>query len=158
MRLLLATVAMLFSIPQSADQPYELKGEAPSMTLKQFKANHKHADCSKHSTALTSCHVTDGVSFAGVPAYTANGCAECDFQGIFADFIDDRMVRLRYGVSLGSAKKIIAALKTKYGEPIRSTETTATWRNAVGYLTVSEDDKYTEITSALNDSGQNKDI
>jgi hypothetical protein len=159
MQSLLVTALILFNVSQStSDQPYELKGEAPGMTLKQFKANHKHADCLKHSTALTSCHVTDGVSFAGVPAYTAKGCSECDFQGIFADFINDRIVRLRYGVSLGSAKKIIAALKTKYGEPIKSTETTATWRNSVGYLTVSEDDKYTEITSALNDGGKNKDI
>jgi hypothetical protein len=151
--------AILLGSPQSAsDQPYELKGEAPGMTLKHFRSDHKRVDCSKRSAALTSCRVTDGVSFAGVPAYTARGCSECAFQGIFADFVHDRMVSLRYGVSLGGAKKIIVALKTKYGEPIRSTETTATWRNSVGYLMVSEDDKFTLITSALNDSGQNKDI
>src|SRR5260370_40221344 len=126
---------ILFSVPQSAsDLPYEMKGESPGMTLKQFKSNHKHADCSKHSAALTNCHVTDGVSFAGVPAYT--GCPECTNQGIFADFVNDRMVRLRYGVSLGSAKKVIGALKTKYGEPVKSSETSATWINSVGYLNV----------------------
>jgi hypothetical protein len=155
---LLSVALLLACTPQTAsDRPYELKGEAPGMTLKQFKSNHKHAECVKHGAALTSCRVTEGVSFAGVPAFTARGCAECVYQGIFADFVDDRMVALKYGVSLGSAKKIIAALKTKYGEPVESTERSATWRNAVGHLTVSDGD-YTEITSALNDEGQAKDI
>lgn len=176
MRLLLTTAALLFSLPQSADQPYELKGESPGITLKQFKSNHKHAECSRQSATLTRCHVYDGVSFAGVPANTFKGCAtpECAFQGIFADFVDERMVRLRYGVSMGSANKIIAALKSKYGEPTKSIEnpnmpgtlSSATWRNSVGYLSVSDAwapanrplDSYTDITSALNDTGEGKDI
>lgn len=169
MRFLLAAALLLFSGSQSApDRPYVLKGEAPGMTLKQFKSNHKHADCLKHSATLTSCHVTDGVSFAGVPANTFKGCTmpECTYQGIFADFVDDRMVRLRYAILLGSAAPIIAALKSKYGQPVKSTETSATWKNSIAYLSVSEAwglqrdslDSYTDITSALNDIGQGKDI
>ena len=88
MRFLLATAALLFSLPQSADQPYELKGEAPGMTLKQFRTGHKHAECSKQSATLTTCHVYDGVSFAGVIAYTFRGLwdagmrATRDFRGL----------------------------------------------------------------------------
>ncbi len=168
MRFLLTTAALLFSLPQSADQPYELKGEAPGMTLKQFKSNHKHADCLRRSAAVTNCHVYDGVSFAGVAAQTFRGCAtpECAFQGIFAYFIDGRLVRLRYAIAFGSANKVIAALKSKYGEPAVSTATSAKWTNSVGYLSVLDSpglesrplDSYTDITSALNDDRQGKDI
>jgi hypothetical protein len=155
--------AFVFSLPQSAstDSAYELKGEAPGMTLKQFKSNHRHADCSRQSTAVAKCHVSDGVSFAGVPAHRAVGM----YQGIFADFIDDRMVRLEYSVSLGSAGKIILALKDKYGDPIESTKSSATWKNAVGSLHVFEFweasnpvNSRTVITSELNNNAGSKDI
>jgi hypothetical protein len=167
---------LLLGTPQSAsDQPYELKGEAPGMMLKQFKSNHKHADCTKQSETLVHCHIWNDVSFGGVEAMTFKGCPtlECIYQGIFADFVDGRMIRLRYAVSAGSASKIIAALKTKYGEPTKSTENPnlrgsqsgATWKNSVGSLTVTDfwDQKqplnsYTSVTSALNDAGEVKDI
>jgi hypothetical protein len=168
-RLLVVATILVFNayLPQS-DQPYELKGEAPGMTLKQFKSNHKHSDCLRRSETLTNCHVNAGVSYAGVPAQTFKGCAteECTFQGIFADFVDGRMVRLRYDVSLGSAEEIITSLRGKYGEPAEATKTSATWKNSVGYLRVSNVwgppghplDSYTEIVSALNDAGRSADI
>lgn len=175
MKLLFFLFTLAF-LPPSTDQPYELKGEAPGMTLKAFKSNHKHAECSRQSATLTRCHVYDGVSFAGVAANTFIGCTtpECAFQGMFTDFVDDRMVRLRYAVSMGSANTVIAALKNKYGEPTKSTEnpnmpgtlSSATWKNAVGHLSVSDTwapsgrplESYTDITSAFNDAGEGKDI
>src|SRR5437660_12599285 len=87
---LLVAALLLFSASQSSsDQPYELKGEAPGITLKQFKSNHKHADCMKQSETLVHCHVWNDVSFSGVAAKTFKGCPlpECTYQGIFADFI-----------------------------------------------------------------------
>ena len=51
---------------RQTDQPYELKGEAPGMTLKQFKANHRHADCSNPTSRQTLCRVYEDVSFAGM--------------------------------------------------------------------------------------------
>jgi len=174
MKLLVAIVALLLGVPQSADQPYELKGDVPGMTLNQFKANHKHAMfCQRPSSTVTKCHVYQGVSFAGVEGNSSKSCGVpgCVFQGIFADFVDDRLVRLRYGVSMGSAAKIIVALKQKYGEPSKVAEKSgaisgATWRNSVGYLSVSDSwappslplDSYTDITSGLNDAGEGKDI
>jgi hypothetical protein len=166
----LLIVAVLLSLSQSSDQPYELKGEAPGTTLKQFKANHKHAECSNRTVHQTSCRVYEDVSFAGVTAATYKGCAslECSAQGISANFVDGRLVYLVYGVSPGSAKQIIGLLKTKFGEPTETKEKSATWRNSVGYLFVSEvtvpvgdgppKDVATNIISAVNDSGQGKDI
>jgi hypothetical protein len=160
----------LLSTSQLADQPYELKGEVPGMTLKQFRANHKHAECSNRTAHQMSCRVYDGVSFAGVTAVTYKGCAslECSAQGIVADFFDGRLVYLLYGVSHGASEEIIATLKKKFGEPSESTKRSATWRNSVGYLAVSETvvpgpdgsarDIATSIPSSLNDRGQRKDI
>jgi hypothetical protein len=163
--------ALLVGAAQSStDQPYDLKGEAPGTTLKQFKANHKHAECSNRTLRQTSCRVYEGVSFAGVTATTYRGCAllECSAQGISANFVDGRLVYLSYGVSPGSAKEIIGVLRTKFGEPTEATEKSATWRNSAGYLLVSETfvpgadgharDIATNIVSAVNDSGQSKDI
>jgi hypothetical protein len=41
--MLILPAMILSSIPQSSDQPYELKGESPGMTLKQFRGG--FADC-----------------------------------------------------------------------------------------------------------------
>jgi hypothetical protein len=111
------------------------------------------------------------VSFAGVPAFSFKGCAslECDAQGISAEFVDDQLVYLSYGVRPFSTKEIITALKSKFGTPTEETEKSATWRNSVGYLWVDEVsvpgrngvgamEIATAIVSALNDKGQNKDI
>src|SRR2546426_7112942 len=60
MKFVLNLVALMLVTGQSAtDQPYELKGEAPGMTLKQFKANHKHMGCTDRSVHLTDCRVHD---------------------------------------------------------------------------------------------------
>jgi hypothetical protein len=163
--------ALLLGAQQSTtDQPYELKGEAPGMTLKQFKANHKHVECSNRTAHLTICRVYEGVSFAGVTSTTFKGCTlvECSAQGILANFVDDRLVYLVYGVNPASSKQIIGVLKTKFGEPTEASDKSATWRNSVGYLYVSEifvpgsdghpRDVATNVVSALNDSGQAKDI
>jgi len=157
--------------PQATtDQPYELKGEAPGTTLKQFKTNHKHAECSNRTVHQTSCRVYEGVSFAGVTSTVFKGCAlvECSAQGILANFVDGRLVYLMYGVNPAASKQIIGVLKTKFGEPAEATERSATWRNSVAYLSVSEtsitgSDGHvrniaTSVVSALNDSGQAKDI
>ena len=169
MKLLLILTAVL-SAAQLTDQPYELKGEAPGMSLKQFRSNHKHAECSNRTAHETSCRVYDGVSFAGVLADTYKGCTllECSAQGIFAKFVDGRLVYLMYGVSPGSSAEIIATLKRKFGEPNGSTNHSATWKNSVGYLYVSETlvpgsdgsakDIATSIASSLNNQGEDKDI
>jgi hypothetical protein len=99
MVVLAATI--LISIPQSSDQPYELKGESPGMTLKQFKSDHKHVECSIRTAHRTNCRVYEDVSFAGMTAMVHKGCTliECSAQGIFANFVDDRLVYLMYGVN-----------------------------------------------------------
>jgi hypothetical protein len=170
-KLALILTALLLGAPQSTtDQPYELKGEAPGTTLKQFKANHKHAECSNRTTHLTSCRVYDGVSFAGAGSLSYRGCTlvECGAQGIFANFVDGRLVYLMYGLNPASSRTIIGALKSKFGEPTETTEKSATWKNSVGYLSVSEtsipgSDGHprniaTSVVSALHDGGQTKDI
>jgi hypothetical protein len=169
MRSLLITVILL-TMSHAGDQPSELKGEAPGMTLKEFKANHKHAECFNRSAFQTMCRVYSGVSFAGVPATSYKGCAlaECDWQGILAIFVDGRLVRLTYGVIPGSSTEIIEVLKRKFGEPSERDKTSAKWQNSVGYLLVMEvavpgangSVKYvaTAVISALNDSGKDKDI
>jgi hypothetical protein len=166
MKCLAIIVFLLFSPRQSAsDKPYELKGEAPGITsLKQFKSNHKHSDCIKRSDILVSCHVAGDISFAGVPA--CNASPDCANHGIFAEFVSERMVRLRYVVSIGSVDKIIAALTAKYGEPTKSTPTSAKWKNSVGTLDVGDFNglpneplpMHTHIESALNDQSESKDI
>jgi hypothetical protein len=169
MKIVLVLIILL-GTPQGNDRPYELKGEAPGMTLKQFRANHRHAECSNRTASQTSCRVYDGVSFAGVAAMTYKGCTslECSAQGIFADFVGDRLVYLSYGVNPGLSDQIVSALKKKFGEPIESTKRTTTWRNSVGYLSVSDmavpgpggtaKDLATSVTSSLNDRGESKDI
>lgn len=171
MKLAFILAALMLGAPQSAtDQAYELKGEAPGTTLKQFKANHRHAECSSHTARQIACRVLEGVSFAGVTAATYKGCAslECSAQGISANFVDGRLVYLVYGVSPGSAQEIIVALKAKFGEPTETKGESATWKNSVGYLFVSEvfvpggdgsaKDIATNVISSVNDSGQRKDI
>jgi hypothetical protein len=171
MKFVLTLAAILASASQSTtDQPYELKGEAPGMTLKQFKANHRHADCSNPTSHQSLCRVYDDVSFAGQTAATFKHCAtlECGAQGLSANFVDGRLVYLMYGVTPGSWKEIIAVLKTKFGEPTEVAHQSATWKNSVGYLTVSDSAIKdangvlhalgTHIVSALNDTGQRKDI
>jgi hypothetical protein len=177
MKLAFILTVSLLGLPQSvADRPFELKGDVPGMTLKQFKQNHKQGMwCSKDSATLTSRRVYQDVSLAGVEAHTFKGCAlsECMFQGIFAKFVDGQLVQLRYGVAAGSANEIIAALKKKYGDPTKSDENPnfpgrlrgATWKNTVGYLTVSDAwaakqplESSTAITSGLNDAGESKDL
>lgn len=157
---------------QMSDKPYELKGEAPgSTTLKQFKANHKHADCSNVTTHETDCHVYDGVSFAGVPAAPASkGCTslECRGQGILGKFIDGQLVSLTYGVEPFHQYEVTEALRSKFGEPTEKHETSWTWKNSVGTLavvlvSVRLDDGSlklltTAITSSLKDQGPKNDI
>lgn len=166
----LLVLVVLLGTSQSTDRPYELKGEAPGMTLKQFRANHKGAECSNRTGRQTNCRVYDGVSFAGVTAMTYKGCTslECSAQGISANFVDGRLVYLSYGVSPGASEEIIVTLKKKFGEPSESTKRSATWRNSVGYLFVSETvvpgpdgstkDVATNVASSLNDRGRDKDI
>ena len=173
MKFVLNLVALMLVTGQSAtDQPYELKGEAPGMTLKQFKANHKHMGCTDRSVHLTDCRVHDRVSIAGVDSLSDRFCmvAGCDGQGISANFVDGRLTRLAYGLGPGGASTVIKALKSKFGEPTETNETgtSATWKNSVGYLAVSETSipesgghrRYiqTSVVSASNDSGLSKDI
>jgi hypothetical protein len=143
MKLVLSCAALLLGAGQSTtDQPYELKGEAPGITLKQFKANHKHVECRNHGALLAECRVHDRVSLAGVDSLSDKFCAVvgCDGQGISASFADGRLTRLAYGLGPGRASTVIRALKSKFGEPAETNETgtSATWRNSVGYLSVSE--------------------
>jgi len=173
MRLALNVVALLLVTGQSAtDQPYELKGEAPRITLKQFKANHKHVVCTNRSVHLTDCRVHDRVSLAGVDSLSDKFCmvAGCDGQGISANFVDGRLTRLAYGLGPGGASTVIKVFKSKFGEPTETNDagTSATWKNSVGYLAVSETSipesdghrRYiqTSVVSASNDSGLSKDI
>ncbi len=160
---------VLLSTSQSADKPYELKGEAPGMTLKLFRANHNGAECFNLTARHTRCRVYDGVSFAGVTAMSFKGCTlpECDAQGVTASFFDGLLVDLSYGVTPFHAGEIISVLKKKFGEPSESTKPSATWKNSVGYLSVSEitlpaPDGHakpiaTVIESTLNDRGGSKD-
>jgi hypothetical protein len=172
-KLALIFAALLLGAEQTTtDQPFELKGEAPGMTLKQFKANHKHAACTSRSVHLTDCRVHDRVSLAGVDSLSDKFCmvVGCDGQGISADFVDGRLTRLAYGLGPGGASTVIKVLKSKFGEPTETNETgtSATWRNSVGYLSVSETSipgsdghrRYiqTSVISASNDSGLGKDI
>jgi len=172
-KLVLSLALILFGTGQSTtDQPYELKGEAPGITLEQFKANHKHVGCINRTAHLTDCNVRDRVSLAGVGSLSDKACAlvGCDAQGIFANFIDGRLTRLTYGLAPGGASTIIGVLKSKFGEPTETNKagTSATWRNSVGYLDVSElslsgadgHPRYirTSVISASNDSGLSKDI
>ena len=97
---LVMTVCTVSAQQSTTDRPYELKGETPgTTTLKQFKKNHKHPDC-WNTANLTTCRVYEGVSFAGSAAHTFKGCviAQCLAEGIYADFVDDILVKLTYGV------------------------------------------------------------
>jgi hypothetical protein len=167
----ISALVMLAGQQLPPDRPYELKGEAPGITtLKQFKVNHKHADCSNPTARQTSCQVYDGVSFAGVTGNSWKGCADvvCEGQGILANFVDGQLIYLYYGVGPGASEEIVKALKAKYGEPSEATKESATWKNSVGYLRVTQLPvpgshgwsglAVTTITSALNDTGQTKDI
>jgi hypothetical protein len=171
MKFIFIVALLLVGASQSAtDKPYELKGEAPGMSLKQFKDNHPHSDCTSRVARQTTCRVYYGVSFAGQTAITSKGCTipECLEQGIMAEFVEGRLVYLMYGVTPGSWKEIIAVLKMKFGEPTEVGHQSATWKNSVGYLSVSDSAITdangvlhalgTHIVSALNDRGQSKDI
>jgi hypothetical protein len=143
---------------QSSDRAYELKGETPGITtLKEFKKNHRHADCTNRTTNRTACRVYDGVSFAGSNALTFKGCGDlqCVAQGIAADFVDGTLVSLTYGVMLGG--EVVASLKAKYGEPARQGDLFS-WKNSIGSLTVSTSGLTTSITSSLNNKGEKNDI
>lgn len=155
---LVTSVCAVRAQQPTSDQPYELKGEIPgTTTLKQFRKNHKHSDCWIKAVNLTTCRVYDGVSFAGSIATTFKGCVElhCVEEGIFADFVDDIIVKLTYGVVAGDG--ILPALKAKYGEPTREGNSFV-WKNSVGRLYVGTSGLTTSITSSLNDKGENKDI
>jgi hypothetical protein len=111
MKFVLTLAAILASASQSTtDQPYELKGEAPGMTLKQFKANHRHADCSNPTSHQSLCRVYDDVSFAGQTAATFKHCAtlECGAQGLSANFVDGRLVYLMNGGFLFCASPVVS--------------------------------------------------
>ena len=144
---------------RTGDVAYELKGETPGMTtLKQFKNNHKHPNCAKRTEHQTTCRVYEGVSFAGQTAHTSKGCTDsnCMAQGIYADFVDDVMVSLTYGVMAGP--DILPALTSKFGEPTRSNGGNFEWKNSVATLSVGTSGLTTSITSSLNDKGAKRDI
>ena len=61
---------------------------------------------------------------------------ECSAQGIFANFVDGRLVYLSYGLSPYNSSEILNALKAKFGEPTERTQTSFTWKNSSGYLSV----------------------
>jgi hypothetical protein len=127
--LVLAAVLLLSVEVSETGHPFELKGETPgTTTLKQFKTNHKHSKCSSETSHMTLCRVDDGVSFAGVTTEWYKRCSsmECSAQGIFADFVDGRMVSLTYGVFPNSSAQIIEVLKTKFGTPTETTKTETT--------------------------------
>jgi tetrahydromethanopterin S-methyltransferase subunit H len=96
--------------------------------------------------------------------------AGCDGQGISASFVDSRLTSLTYGLGPGGASTVIETLKSKFGKPteINETGTSATWRNSIGHLDVSEVSlpsgdghrRYiqTSVVSALNGRGLSKDI
>jgi hypothetical protein len=144
---------------RTGDLAYELKGETPgTTTLKQFKKNHRHPDCTSRTAHQTTCRVYEGVSFAGQPANTFKGCADlnCMAEGIYAEFVDDVMVSLTYGVLAGP--DILPALRSKYGEPTTSSAGHFEWKNSVGTLSIGTSGLVTSITSSLNDKGAKRDI
>jgi hypothetical protein len=173
--LLAALLAWVTSAP--TDAPYELKGEAPGMTLEKFKANHPDADCQKRTARIDACFIYEGVSFAGVEALSNKSCKDavvgdgrdyCLYQGINAEFFDGRMTRLMYGVAPGSMLTIVEALKKKYGKPYSEREGWVIWTNSVSTLTVASQKRKmrdgatqevaTVIMTYLNDKGSDKDI
>ncbi len=142
---------LLFATPETnVDRAYSLKGETPGMTLKEFKNNHKDADCSPRTARITSCRAYSGVSFAGMESFAYKHCAlpECEVQGITANFFDSKLIRLAYGVS-GSYVEMVKILQEKFGKPTEENSTATTWRNSVGYLAVSS-----IIVRAPDGSGQ----
>jgi hypothetical protein len=155
---------------QTAEKPFDLKGETPgTTTLKEFKRNHKpqHVECSNQVPRVTTCRVFYDVSFAGVVAHTFKGCGdiECDNQGIFAKFNDGLMVELRYGVAPFQDAAVLSALKAKFGEPVSQAGMTYTWKNSVGTLTLTtwrdiNSPRFvgTMITSTLNATSLRNDI
>ncbi len=160
MKLLLSILLFLGSA-QASDRPYELKGDTPGMTLRQFKSNHLRTECGKETVHQIGCTVDDVVSFAGFQGVKFKSCVKpwCVGQGIMAQFVDGRLVYVSYGVQYGALDKIVEALKTKYGPPTSTGENNAQWQNSVGYLAVMQiattqpDGNtvgYTAIISALN--------
>ena len=169
MRTAFFLVAFLCAIPQSTpDRAYELKGEFPGMTLKEFKSNHKDADCSRRTSRITNCRAYVGVSFAGMQSFAYKGCAlpECLAQGITANFFDDKLVSLSYGVS-GSYNDVVKILKDKFGPPTEESAEGTKWKNSIGYLWVSKLVVFgpdgtgrfvgVRVASSLNDTGAAKD-
>ena len=140
--------------PGPNDLPYDLKGEAPGSTLKQFVANHKHAECSNKSSFQTACHVADDVSFAGVVAQTSRACKTpfCMSQGLNAEFINGKSVRLKYGVDScpGCFERIVQFLQRQYGPPTSISVDEVTWRNSVGILKVIQSSDSISVSSELN--------
>src|ERR1700723_3414016 len=91
--LTLTSVCVVTAQVKTGDVAYELKGETPgTTTLKQFKKNHRHPDCTAHTEHLTTCWVYEGVSFAGQTGdNNFKGCTDllnCGSQGINAQFVD----------------------------------------------------------------------
>jgi hypothetical protein len=154
----------------AADKPYELKGETPGLTtLKQFKANHKHADCTGSPALQLSCRVYGWISFAGRSGAGVKGCIfgdECADQGILASFNGGVLVSLTYGVMPFGEDGIYDALTEKFGKPTsqdnKGRYPSYTWKNSVGYLSLSTSyardsngnirPDATTITSSLNDT------
>jgi hypothetical protein len=77
-------------------------------------------------------------------------------QGINAQFVDDVMVSLTYGVMVGP--DILPALRSKYGEPTMTKGEYSEWKNSVGTLSIGTSGITTSITSSLNDKGAKRDI
>jgi hypothetical protein len=158
--LTLTSVCVVTAQVKTGDVAYELKGETPgTTTLKQFKKNHRHPDCTAHTERQTTCWVYEGVSFAGQTSHNFKGCTDllnCGGQGINAQFVDDVMVSLTYGVMEGP--DILPALRSKYGEPTMTKGAYSEWKNSVGTLSIGTSGLTTSITSSLNDKGAKRDI
>ena len=139
MTLVLLLAALLFPQSQApANTAYDLNGEAPGMSLKQFRLDHSDADCS-HRAGDVTCRVLNEVSLAGMESLTYEGCRlpECEAQGLTAKFSGDKMVSIAYGVS-GSFIEMVKLLKGQFGAPVDEDSETAKWQNAVGYLTATK--------------------
>lgn len=139
MTLVLLLAALLFPQSQApANNAYDLNGEAPGMSLKQFMQDHSDADCS-HRGAEVTCRVLTEVSLAGMESLAYEGCMlpECEAQGLTAKFSGDKLVSLTYGVS-GSFIEMVKLLKGQFGPPADEDSETARWQNSVGYLTATK--------------------
>jgi hypothetical protein len=141
MTLVLLLAALLFPqapAPANANTAYDLNGEAPGMTLKQFKSDHTDADCTRRKGEVT-CRVMNEVSLSGMESLAYEGCRlpECEAQGLTARFSGDKLVSITYGVS-GSYIEMVKLLKERFGPPADEDSETTKWQNSVGYLTATK--------------------